>query len=73
MIARLEFTLPDDQHQFQCAVNAEKWRSIVWELDQSLRDLIKYSDHKNPLDIPTIIDVREMIRDKMNDENLSFD
>jgi hypothetical protein len=73
MIARLEFDLPDERFEFECAANAEKWRAIVWELDQSLRDLIKYSDHKNSLDIPTMIDVREMIRDKMNGENLSFD
>jgi len=42
-----------------------------------LRQFIKHGDNKNSLDnsldIPTMMDIREMIYNKMSGENLSFD
>lgn len=73
MIARLEFDLPEDQHEFQIAMNGWKWRNILGQLDNNLRRRIKYDENKNSLDIPTLEFVRETIAELMSGENLSFD
>jgi hypothetical protein len=72
MIARLEFDLPEDQHEFQTAVNAEKWRLVAWELDERLRALIKYGENNGTMDVPTIESIRGELHDLLIDQNLSF-
>ena len=73
MIARLEFDLPDERYEFECAVNAEKWRSVIWELDQKLRSLVKYSVNSGTVDIPTVDFIWSELRDLIESSNLSLD
>ena len=42
MKAILEFNLPDDQLDFNLAVNGSSWMQSMWELDQWLRSQIKH-------------------------------
>lgn len=72
MTAKLEFNLPDERYEFECAVNAEKWRSVAWELDQKLRSLVKYSVNSGTVDIPTVESIRGELNDLLADQNLSF-
>jgi len=72
MTARLEFDLPDERYEFECAVNAEKWRAVIWELDERLRVLIKYSENNGTMDIPTVERIRSELNDLLADQNLSF-
>jgi len=72
MTARLEFNLPDERYEFECAVNAEKWRSVALELDERLRTLIKYSENNGTLDIPTVESIRRELHNLLIDQNLSF-
>jgi hypothetical protein len=37
MKATLEYDLPDEQDEFEKAVNGGKYAYIIWELDQFLR------------------------------------
>jgi hypothetical protein len=66
-----------EEQEFKTATDGWKWRHVLEDLDNDLRQFIKHGDNKNSLDnsldIPTMMDIREMIRDKMNGENLSFD
>jgi len=74
MKAILEFNLPDDQPEFDNAINGTKWSLVAWELDQWLRSQIKYS----PDDMSQeAYDAFEQCRDKLheikNEYNLNFD
>ena len=51
------FDLPNDDYEFQNAVNATSWRAVVSELDAWLREQIKYGD-------PTAVDAT-MVREKL--------
>jgi hypothetical protein len=43
MEAILKFNLPDDQLQFEEAINGNKYRYIIFELKEHLRQIIKYN------------------------------
>ena len=42
MKAILEFNLPEEEEQFNVASKGMDWALIVWELDQNLRNKLKY-------------------------------
>jgi hypothetical protein len=42
MKAKLEFNLPDDEHEFQMAIQGASMHSVLWEMDQWLRAQYKY-------------------------------
>jgi hypothetical protein len=42
MKATLEYNLPEDKVEFDCAIDGVKWMSAMWELDQWLRNQLKY-------------------------------
>lgn len=42
MKAQLKYNLPDEQTEFEDAVNGTKWKLSMWELDQWLRAQYKY-------------------------------
>ena len=69
----LEFDLRDDQKEFETACNADKYKSLIWDLDQYLRSEIKYNEK---LDIHTV-NAFELIRDKIKEycqeENISIE
>lgn len=68
MKATLTFDIPNDDYEFQNAVNASSWRAVVSELDAWLGEQIKYGD-------PTSVDAN-MTRDKLfelvKDEGLNI-
>lgn len=43
MKATLEFNLPEEREAFETAVNAHRYKSALWELDQYLRGKIKHA------------------------------
>jgi predicted nucleotidyltransferase len=46
MKATLEFNLPDDQTEFDFAVQGSNMYSALWEISQELRTLWKYEELK---------------------------
>lgn len=44
MKARLTFNLPDDQHEFDLAIQGGKMYSALWDISQELRTLWKYEE-----------------------------
>lgn len=67
MIAKLEFTLPEEDHEFQTAVDGFRWKSVVWEMNEWLRQKIKYED-RNDLE-----PVRTALREEIEQRGLSLD
>ncbi|MEY3311609.1 MAG: hypothetical protein RL348_942 [Bacteroidota bacterium] len=73
MKAILEFNLPDDQDDFQDAVNGQKWRLMVWNFDQHLRSQIKYNDKLSEEQYKVYEEIRDMLYQKMGEDGLSLD
>jgi hypothetical protein len=42
--AKLEFNLPDDQFEYDCARTGKKWRRVVCDLREVLRNKLKYAE-----------------------------
>lgn len=65
-IATLRFTLPDEQAEFDAARLGAEARSVLWDIDQRCRNLVK---HGNPSDDAAELaeEIRGMIRDSRED------
>lgn len=74
MKATLEFNLPDDQHDFDLAVNGVKWMSFAHQFEQYLRAEWKYNEDKyNEDQYKTLVEIRERFYEILRDEGLSLD
>jgi len=75
MKAILEFNLPEDQIDFDLAVNGAKAQVALWEMDQWLRAQYKYmSDDEYSEDkYETFEKCRERLREIMFEHGLNFD
>ena len=66
MKAILEFSLPEDNQEFELHTKASKMYCTLWEFDQWLRSEIKYKDQE-------LDEVRDKLREFMNDNRIDFD
>jgi hypothetical protein len=66
MKAILEFSLPEDNQEFELHTKASKMYCTLWEFDQWLRSEIKYKDKE-------LDEVRDKLREFMNDNRIDFD
>ncbi len=75
MKATLEFNLPEDHIEFELAVNGPKMHSVLWEMDQWLRQQYKYMpDSEYSEDkYNTFEKCREHLRELMMENNVNFD
>jgi hypothetical protein len=75
MKATLEFNLPEDHIEFEMAVNGSKMHSVLWEMDQWLRQQYKYMpDSEYSQDkYDTFEKCREHLRELMMENNVNFD
>ena len=73
MKGTLEFNLPEEQSEFDLANNASKYYSVLWDLDQYLRNFVKYpSDREDPILTDTMAKVRDELWRLMNEHNLDL-
>jgi len=74
MEAILKFTLPDDKAEFDTATKAMDWAILAWDLDQYIRNRLKYQSEK--LDTSSATEELEIIRNElhilMEDSGLQF-
>jgi D-ribose pyranose/furanose isomerase RbsD len=74
MKAILEFNLPEDNQDFNMAVNAMKFWSVLYELDQNLRVKTKYAPDNLPQDkYDAYQEVRELLHQLMNEESVNLE
>jgi hypothetical protein len=71
MKAILEFNLPADEEQFDAANRGMDWALVAWDLDQLLRNKLKYEEHVTDTR-KTLEEVREVLYDLMDVKNLTF-
>ena len=68
MKATLEFNLPKDQEEFNVAVKAMDWALLAWDIDQFIRNKIKYEqDREGVLQL-----VRNELNFQMEEKGLHF-
>jgi hypothetical protein len=70
----LKFNLPEEQSEFDITSNAGKYYSVLWELDQYLRNFVKYpSEGEDPILTDTMARVREDLHKLMKSYHIDFD
>ena len=62
MKATIEFNLPEDEEQFNAANKGMDWALTVWDMDNILRDKLKYGKL-----LPNTRAELEEIRDTLNE------
>jgi hypothetical protein len=72
MKAILEFNLPDDKEQFDVAAKAMDWALLVWDIDQSIRSLMKYRPEEYKTGEQALEHIRDDIRDLMEEKGLQY-
>ena len=65
MKAILEFILPEDKIEFDTATKAMDWAILAWEIDQSIRNRLKYQSEK--LDTSSAKEELELLRNELRD------
>ena len=74
MEAILKFALPDDKTEFDTATKAMDWAILAWDLEQHIRNRLKYQTEK--LDTSSAKEELELIRNElhnmMEDSGLQF-
>ena len=73
MKAILEFDLPEDKELFEAASKATDWAILAWDMDNYIRNRIKYQMYK---DSSTAQEELELIRNELHnlleDSGLKF-
>jgi hypothetical protein len=60
--ATLTFKLPDEQPEFETACQASAAKSLLWDLDQHCRSILKYEAEPHEERCRLAEEIREMIR-----------
>lgn len=72
MKAILEYNLPEDQHEYDIAIQANKTQSFLWDFSQQLRSWYKY--HNDFKDANDALDkIREEFYRLLNQYNVNID
>ena len=74
MKATLEFNLPDDQYEFDVAVNGLNWKLFAIHIEEYLRAEWKYNEDKyNEDQYKTLVQIRERFYEILREDNLDLD
>ena len=69
---KLEYNLPEEKSDFMLASRAFEWYSTLWDLDQFLRNKLKYgSDFKSADE--ALEEIRKFLHEEMEEEGISFE
>jgi hypothetical protein len=73
MEAILKYNLPDDQLDFDTAVNGAKWMAAMWQLDQWLRAQTKHAPDTMSADTFTSFEQsRDMLHEILQENSLKL-
>tara|TARA_Y100001951_G_C11250655_1_gene246170 strand:+ start:119 stop:349 length:231 start_codon:yes stop_codon:yes gene_type:complete len=74
MKAILEFDLPGDEEQFNVASKAMNWALLAWDIDQHIRNRVKYQTEKLHTSSAKeeLESLREELHDIMENNGLQF-
>lgn len=66
---KITFTLPEEQEEFQTAVNAWKYKILVGEIKEKIRNKIKHEELDEDVYL-ALVDLQEFITNMCIDEGL---
>jgi hypothetical protein len=72
MKAKLTFNLPDDQHDFDLAIQSGKMYSALWDISQELRKLWKYEE-LNDDEWKMVERIRDKFYEILGDNQINLD
>ncbi len=71
MKAILEFELPEDKEHFDVASRSMDWALVVWDMDQMMRQRLKYAELTND-SRKVIEDLRSTLNDMLINRGLQY-
>ena len=60
----LKFDSVEEAEDLRSAIDGWKWKRVAWDLDQYLRNKIKYNDDSLSVEV---LDALEKVREELND------
>lgn len=69
--AILKYNLPEESQEFEEAINGNKYRAILQELDNVLRSRLKYESRSDGYQ-EACEEIRKQINDNLLEQNLSL-
>ena len=72
MKAKLTFNLPEDQHDFDLAIQSGKMYSALWDISQELRKLWKYEE-LNDDEWKMVERIRDKFYEILDDNQIKLD
>lgn len=73
MKAVLEFELPQEEVEFIRSVEGRRWSTALWDVDESLRRLLKYSEGLTNEQRKCYEEARGFVLEALQNYNLDFD
>jgi len=71
MEAILKFNLPEDELDFSNAVNGYKFKLILWDMDQHLRSIAKYSEDSEKAEMAQ--ELRDKLHEYFSEYNVTIE
>lgn len=69
----IQYNLPEENEEFQTAINGSKYKLLIWDLDQYLRGEIKYNSKLSHDTCNAFELVRDFIRKELIENNISIE
>ena len=71
MKVTIEFNLPDQQEKFDSFTNGSKWKYVVREIDEYMREILKWNtENLDDSQLLTVRQIRSMLLQYLEQENL---
>lgn len=73
MKVTIEFNLPEQQEEYEDFMNGVKWKHVVRELDEYMRETLKWnSGNLSTEQLEEVKGIRDMLVEYMDQENLTL-
>lgn len=72
MKAKLTFNLPDEESEFQDAINGNAYKAVIWELDQFLRSQLKHQEMPDEVSVK-VLQIRDELHSILQDHSITMD
>ena len=72
MEAILKFDLPEDKEEFEVASKAMDWSILAWDIDQYIRNRLKYQEEQLKSGKEELELLRNELHELMEDKGLQF-
>ena len=69
MKVTIEYNLPDDQHEHDCAIQSMQMYHALWDFSQELRSLYKHGDK----DLDMVCQIRDRFHEILADYKVTLD